>query len=93
MAPCLPLQADQSKYALSKASVKHREQAVRSISKMEQRLAAGASDDLSGHGPPSTNLHERDEGLRRRAVDLGDAVLQEVGSASPRFSDYFRRGA
>ena len=61
----------QVKFALSKASIKHREQAVRSIAKMEQRLAAGASDDLSGHGPPSTNLHERDEGLRRKAVDLG----------------------
>ena len=81
-----------SKYALSKASIKHREQAVRSISKMEQRLAAGASDDLSGQGPPSTNLHQRDEGLRRKAVDLGYAVLQEVGSASPRFSEIFPEG-
>ena len=78
---------------LSLAARKHRETAVKSMAKMQEKLAVGAQEDKSGHLGGSTSLHQRDEGLRVRAVELGYAVLQELGSASPRFQEIFPEGA
>ena len=77
----------------SAAAAKLRASAVKSIEKMEKRLAQGVEDDVQGHlAGPSCSLHQRDESLRAKAVNVGQSILLEIGISSPRFSQLFVDG-
>ena len=73
----------------SAAAVRHRETAVRSIEKMELKLALGHEDDKVGHGGKDTTIHKREDARRAKAIDVGLMILKEVGVASPRYKEIF----
>ena len=64
--------------------------AVKYVAKMEEKIAKGVVDDMTGHlVVKPTSLHARADDVKERAIDLGFAILKEFGSFSPRFSQAF----
>ena len=62
-------------YAPSAAAIRHRETAIRSVAKMEQKLALGHVDDTTGHCGVHGTIHKREEDRRAKAIDVGLMVL------------------
>ena len=74
----------------SASAMKLRTTALKSIGKMEQKLAQGVEEDMSGHlMGPKVSLHERDDAQRAKAIDVGYLVLKHVGPVSSRYRQLY----
>ena len=74
----------------SSSTLKLRNSVAKSVARMEDKIARGVVKDKTSHlTAKSTSLHERADGVRDRAIDVGFDLLGEAGNLSPRYSQVF----
>ena len=70
----------------SSSTSRLRASAVNSVVRMEEKIAKGFVEDKTSHLlTQSTSLHERADGIKVRAIDLGFLILKEMGPFLPSF--------